>query len=85
MDAQDEVYDRRLATHLVSLYYKTAEEAEAEAVDMGLIRDYIAYAKASVHPALADEAAQLLIEKYIAMRKVPPCPPLPLETTDGDV
>lgn len=30
VDPQDEFYDRRLATHLVSLYYKTQEEEETE-------------------------------------------------------
>ncbi len=30
VDPQDEYYDRRLATHLVSLYYKGKEEQTAE-------------------------------------------------------
>lgn len=30
LDPQDEFYDRRLATHLVSLYYQTQEEEEEE-------------------------------------------------------
>ena len=28
LDPQDELFDRRLATHLVSLYHKTKEEEE---------------------------------------------------------
>ena len=30
LDPQDEIFDRRLATHLVSLYYKTEDEKEQE-------------------------------------------------------
>ena len=30
LDPQDELYDRRLATHLVSLYHQTQEEEEEE-------------------------------------------------------
>lgn len=30
LDPQDELYDKRLARHLVSLYYSAAEENEAE-------------------------------------------------------
>lgn len=30
LDPQDETYDRRLANHLVSLYYKTARDAQIE-------------------------------------------------------
>jgi len=30
LDPQDELFDRKLATHLVSLYYKGAEEEEQE-------------------------------------------------------
>lgn len=30
LDPQDETYDRRLANHLVSLYYKTPQDAVVE-------------------------------------------------------
>ncbi|VDL71979.1 unnamed protein product [Nippostrongylus brasiliensis] len=69
VDPQDEGYDRRLANHLVSLYYKEKSEAEAEQLDMALLRDYIAYAKANVHPKLTDESSQFIIDKYLFMRK----------------
>jgi len=32
-------------------------------------RDYIAYAKAKVHPQLTDDSTQLLIQKYQNMRQ----------------
>ncbi|PIO77305.1 MCM2/3/5 family protein [Teladorsagia circumcincta] len=69
VDPQDEAYDRRLANHLVSLYYRDKAEAQAEQLDMALLRDYIAYAKANVHPKLNDDCAQFIIDKYLFMRK----------------
>lgn len=70
LDPQDEVYDRRLATHLVSLYYKTQKEEDEEYMDLSLLKDYIAYARTYIHPKLTEEAGQALIEAYVNMRKV---------------
>ncbi|XP_018574393.1 DNA replication licensing factor MCM4 [Anoplophora glabripennis] len=70
LDPQNELFDRRLARHLVSLYYKTRNEEEDEILDMSILRDYIAYAKERVHPKLSDEAAQKLIQSYVDMRKI---------------
>ncbi|KIH46872.1 hypothetical protein ANCDUO_23071 [Ancylostoma duodenale] len=69
VDPQDEAYDRRLANHLVSLYYKDSAETQVEKLDMALLRDYIAYAKANIHPKLTDESSQFIIDKYLFMRK----------------
>lgn len=70
LDPQNELFDRRLGRHLVSLYYRTRSEDEDELMDMGILRDYIAYAKEHVHPKLSDEASQKLIQTYVDMRKV---------------
>ncbi|GJQ66152.1 hypothetical protein Trydic_g4214 [Trypoxylus dichotomus] len=70
LDPQNELYDRRLAKHLVSLYYKTREQEEDEILDMSILRDYIAYAKEHVQPKLSEEASQKLIQAYVNMRKV---------------
>ncbi|XP_069777639.1 DNA replication licensing factor MCM4 isoform X2 [Narcine bancroftii] len=70
LDPQDEAYDRRLAHHLVSLYYQSEEEIEEEYLDMAVLRDYIAYARTCVHPKLSEEAGQSLIEAYVDMRKI---------------
>ncbi|KAJ8935380.1 hypothetical protein NQ314_012791 [Rhamnusium bicolor] len=70
LDPQNEVFDRRLARHLVSLYYKTRDQEEDEILDMSILRDYIAYAKEHIHPKLSDEAAQKLIQSYVDMRKI---------------
>ncbi|XP_077276224.1 disc proliferation abnormal [Temnothorax americanus] len=70
LDPQDEVFDRKLARHLVSLYYKSELEEEDDIVDMSILRDYIAYAKEHVHPALNEESQQRLIQAYVDMRRV---------------
>lgn len=62
LDPQDEAYDRRLAHHLVSLYYQSEEQAEEEFLDMAVLKDYIAYAHSTIMPRLSEEASQALIE-----------------------
>ncbi|KAI0985563.1 hypothetical protein GJ496_005734 [Pomphorhynchus laevis] len=71
LDPQDELYDRRLATHLVSLYLDEPiiTEQPHEELDMELLRDYIAYAKQNIHPQLNEEASQSLIHAYVEMRQ----------------
>ncbi|KAJ3606152.1 hypothetical protein NHX12_025673 [Muraenolepis orangiensis] len=63
LDPQDEAYDRKLAHHLVSLYYQSEEQLEEENLDMAVLKDFIAYARTYVHPKLSEEA-------YVEMRKV---------------
>ncbi|XP_012289041.1 DNA replication licensing factor MCM4 [Orussus abietinus] len=70
LDPQDELFDRRLAKHLVSLYYKSAPDAEDEIFDLSILRDYIAYAKEHIQPTLSEESQQKLIQAYVDMRRV---------------
>ncbi|XP_058837932.1 DNA replication licensing factor MCM4 [Topomyia yanbarensis] len=70
LDPQDEVFDRRLAAHLVSLYYANREDEEDTLFDMSVLRDYMAYAKEHINPVLSEEAQQRLIQAYVDMRKV---------------
>ena len=70
LDPQDEVYDRRLGRHLVSLYYRTADQDEEESLDMSVLRDYITYAKQTYNPKLTEEAGTQLIQSYVKMRQV---------------
>ncbi|XP_053206948.1 DNA replication licensing factor mcm4-like [Panonychus citri] len=69
LDPQDESYDRRLARHLVSLYYRSPEEEEQEHLDIGIIRDYISYARNHCFPKLSSEAKSALVHSYVEMRK----------------
>lgn len=78
LDPRDEAYDRRLARHLVSLYYQTEEKMEEEYMDMAVLRDYIAYARCYVNPRLGEEASQALIEvKELLLRMFRAFPDLP--------
>ncbi|KAF8773411.1 DNA replication licensing factor mcm4-A like protein [Argiope bruennichi] len=70
LDPQDEVFDRRLARHLTSLYYKSPDEEQEELMDLSLLKDYIAYARTNIHPKLNEEASQALIHAYVEMRKI---------------
>lgn len=78
LDPRDEAYDRRLARHLVSLYYQSEEKMEEEYMDMAVLRDYIAYARSYVNPRLGEEASQALIEvKELLLRMLRVFPDLP--------
>ncbi|KAG8278342.1 DNA replication licensing factor, mcm4 component [Homalodisca vitripennis] len=70
LDPQNEQFDRRLARHLVSLYYKSQDEENEEVLDMGLLRDYIAYTREHIQPRLSEEASQRLVQCYVDMRRV---------------
>merc|ERR1719270_2928118 len=70
LDPQDEVFDRRLGRHLVSLYYKSKQDSNEELIEMSVLRDYLAYAKQTFNPKLTDEAGTLLTQSYVRMRQV---------------
>lgn len=38
--------------------------------DMSILKDYLTYAKTSIHPHLGEEAGQALIQAYVEMRQV---------------
>jgi DNA replication licensing factor MCM4 len=58
--------DRRLAQHLVGLYYETPNFSEFP-LDHSLLRDYIQYAHEYVHPSISDEAAKQLVASYLKL------------------
>jgi len=72
LDPQDEQYDKKLASHLVRLYYDAneVEQREEEAFEMKHLRNYIKYAKQTYSPVLSDAAGQQLIQNYVEMRKI---------------
>jgi len=75
LDQPNEHRDRRLAQHLVSLYYAKPEikGPGGEAVDlipMQDLTDYISYARRVCHPKLTQEAAEMLVNVYVEMRKM---------------
>ncbi|KAJ8682054.1 hypothetical protein QAD02_017846 [Eretmocerus hayati] len=70
LDPQNELFDRRLGRHLISLYYEKEPEEEDDLIDLSVLRDYITYAKEHVHPTLGEEAQQRLVQAYVDMRRV---------------
>lgn len=70
LDKADEKSDRRLAKHLVSLHYKEPPETAAAVIPISLLTDYVSYAKSHCQPKLSDEAAEMLIEGYVDMRRL---------------
>ncbi|XP_011313071.1 DNA replication licensing factor MCM4 [Fopius arisanus] len=70
LDPQSEQFDRKLAKHLVSLYLTDEEEPEDDIFDLGILRDYIAFAKEHIHPTLSEESQQRLVQAYVDMRRV---------------
>ncbi|XP_060524654.1 DNA replication licensing factor MCM4 [Cylas formicarius] len=70
LDPQNELFDKRLANHLVSLYYRTRQEDDDEILNMSILRDYLSYAKEHIHPKLNENASQKLIQAYVDMRKI---------------
>merc|ERR1739844_47454 len=70
LDPQDELYDKRLARHLVGLYYRNEDQVDEDLFTMSVLRDYLGYAKQTFHPKLSDEAGTLLTQSYVRMRQV---------------
>mmetsp|Transcript_9156 Transcript_9156/g.13721 ORF Transcript_9156/g.13721 Transcript_9156/m.13721 type:complete len:889 (-) Transcript_9156:170-2836(-) len=69
LDAPNVEGDRRLAQHLVGLYYETPNVIQPP-LDQSFLRDYIAYARDNVFPELTDLATKELIMAYLEMRKM---------------
>lgn len=70
LDPQDEVFDKKLARHLVSLYYQSKEEQHEEHMNMNDLKDYISYAKTMIHPKISEKAGQAFIDAYVENRKI---------------
>eukprot|EP00474_Spongospora_subterranea_P009488 CRZ09946.1 hypothetical protein [Spongospora subterranea] len=73
LDAVSDAPDRRLAQHLISMYYsedERSEEARIETIPIDLVTSYISYAREHVTPTLSDDAAHDLIQGYVRMRSL---------------
>ena len=70
LDKPDPQTDRKLARHLVALHYESPPDHSDATVDQALLTDYISYARSHVHPRLTDDAAELLINGYVDMRRM---------------
>ena len=70
LDKPNPETDRRLARHLVSLHFKEPPAKVTGALDAATLTEYISYARAKYHPVLNDEAAEMLVEGYVDMRRL---------------
>lgn len=69
--------DRKLARHLVQMYFKPGTQAEntstaqpLELIPQKVLTAYIAYARKHVRPVISENARDLLIEAYQSLRRV---------------
>ena len=65
LDQPNEANDRRLAKHLISLYYEHPPILKHNTIPLKDFIDYITCTRLKIHPKLTDEAANLLIENYV--------------------
>ena len=70
LDSPNAEEDRRLAQHLVGLYYEEPSVV-VPPLDTELLRDYIDYARENIHPLLSDEATEQLLQSYLELRNPP--------------
>jgi len=69
LDSPNADHDRRLAQHLVGLYYETPNVVQPP-LDHDLLRDYIEYAREKIHPELSQDATKELVASYLDMRRM---------------
>eukprot|EP01119_Soliformovum_irregulare_P025718 TRINITY_DN9602_c0_g1_i1.p1 TRINITY_DN9602_c0_g1~~TRINITY_DN9602_c0_g1_i1.p1 ORF type:complete len:811 (-),score=201.60 TRINITY_DN9602_c0_g1_i1:15-2447(-) len=70
LDKPEERTDRKLAAHLVALYFKEEDRPRQEFLDSTTFTNYISYAKKTIHPQLSEEAVADLVAGYVEMRKL---------------
>lgn len=73
LDRVDEKNDRRLAKHLLSMYLEDKPQSAPNANDIlpvEFLTLYISYARSHIHPVISQEAAQELVDCYVAMRSL---------------
>merc|ERR1719245_2754900 len=70
LDQPNPALDRKLANHLVSLYY-APEDREAEnlpTISKELLMEYISYSRQHIHPKLGAKAGEALVKAYTDLR-----------------
>ncbi|KIJ37049.1 hypothetical protein M422DRAFT_178459 [Sphaerobolus stellatus SS14] len=71
LDKIDEVSDKRLAQHLVSLYLEDAPESGTQDIlPLETLSAYISYARAKINPVITEEASEELVKSYVELRKM---------------
>ncbi|KAF4334128.1 minichromosome maintenance 4 (cell division control 54) [Fusarium beomiforme] len=73
LDNADEKNDRRLAKHLLSLYLEDKPQSaptKNDILPVEFLTLYISYARSKIQPTISQEAAQELVDCYVAMRSL---------------
>lgn len=71
LDPNERDYDRQLARHLISLYYKNEDDESLEnLITSNLLKDYLAYARVHIQPKFNQESRKWLMDSYLELRKV---------------
>ena len=78
LDRPNEKLDKKLANHLISLYYnindkndyKNSNNYYKNIIPQSLLMKYISYSKREIHPILSDNACTKLIDGYLEMRSL---------------
>jgi DNA replication licensing factor MCM4 len=73
LDRFDEKNDRRLAKHLLSLYLEDkphSAPSDNDILPVEFLTLYISYARSKIQPTISQEAAQELVDCYVAMRSL---------------
>ncbi|KAH6898563.1 MCM2/3/5 family-domain-containing protein [Thelonectria olida] len=73
LDRADEKNDRRLAKHLLSLYLEDKPHSaptDNDILPVEFLTLYISYARSKIQPKISQEAAEALVEAYVAMRSL---------------
>jgi DNA replication licensing factor MCM4 len=71
LDQPNESRDRRLAKHLVAMYYEVPKQHDkTDFLDMETLTQYISFARRAVHPVLTDVATDMLVDAYVDMRRI---------------
>jgi len=77
LDKQSVIGDRRLATHIVSLYGEQGDEEmtgqtlrHENYVNRDFLSKYISYARKNLNPTIADLAGQEIVKAYKKMRGI---------------
>jgi len=78
LDRPQENLDRKLATHIVSLYYSEETRAriraesgdQIETISQSELMEYISWSRRHIQPALTSEASEKLVDGYVEMRSL---------------
>jgi len=69
LDKPDEASDRKLAEHIVQLYWPKPPAARHEVMSVEDMTSYIRFARQHCHPRISAEAIEPLIAAYLRMRR----------------